>query len=76
MDMDVMFLVTKGENSRPSRFSPLLIFISKGHGLKAHGISFIKLFYLLSHIQIVFVSIFENIFDYLTFTSLLCSSYA
>ena len=36
---DIMFLVAKDENSRCSRFNPPLLFISEGHGLKAHGIS-------------------------------------
>ena len=31
-----MFLVPEEEDS----FNPLLLFISKGHGLKAHGISY------------------------------------
>ena len=40
----IMFLVAEEENSRCSRFSPPLLFnppllfISKGYGLKAHGI--------------------------------------
>ena len=43
---DIMFLVTEEENSRCSRFNPpllfnpSLLFISKGHGLKAHAISY------------------------------------
>ena len=37
---DIMFLVAEEENSRCSRFNPPLLFISKGHGLKAHGISY------------------------------------
>ena len=42
---DIMFLVAEEENSRRSRFNPPLLFnspllfISKGHGLKAHDIS-------------------------------------
>ena len=39
---DIMFLVAEEENSRCSRFNPPLLFISKGHGLKAHGISHYK----------------------------------
>ena len=45
---DIMFLVAEEENSRcshfnpPLLFNPLLLFISKGHGLKAHGISHYK----------------------------------
>ena len=41
-----MFLVAEEENSRysrfnlPSLFNPPLLFISKGHGLKAHAISY------------------------------------
>ena len=35
-----MFLVAEEENSRCSCFNPPLLFISKGHGLKAHGISY------------------------------------
>ena len=35
---DIKFSVAKEENSRRSRFNPPLLFISKGHGLKAHGI--------------------------------------
>ena len=43
---DIMFLVAEEENSRCSRFNPPLLFnapllfISKEHGLKAHGISY------------------------------------
>ena len=43
---DRMFLVAEEENSRCSRFSrpllfnPPLLFISKGYGLKTHGISY------------------------------------
>ena len=43
---DIMLLVAEEENSRCSRFyppllfNPPLLFISKGHGLKAHGISY------------------------------------
>ena len=33
-----MFLVGKEENSRYSRFNPPLLFISKAHGLKEHGL--------------------------------------
>ena len=36
---DIMFLVAKEENSSWSRFNPPSLFVSKGHGLKAHGIS-------------------------------------
>ena len=35
-----MFLVVEEENSRCYRFNPPLLFISRGHGLKAHGISY------------------------------------
>ena len=37
---DIMFLVNEEENSECSCFNPPLLFISKGHGLKAHGISY------------------------------------
>ena len=43
---DIMFLVAEEQNSRCSRFNPPLLFnlpllfISKGHGLKTHGISY------------------------------------
>ena len=37
---DIMFLVAEEENSRCSRFNLPILFISKGHGLKAHGISY------------------------------------
>ena len=37
---DIMFLLAEEENSRCFRFSPLIRFISKGHGLKAHDISY------------------------------------
>ena len=37
---DKMFLVAEAEYSRCSRFNPPLRFISKGHGLKAHGRSY------------------------------------
>ena len=33
-----MFLIGKEENSRYSRFNPPLLFISKAHGLKGHGL--------------------------------------
>ena len=36
---DEMALVAKEKNSRCSRFIPLLLSISKGHVLEAHGIS-------------------------------------
>ena len=36
---NIMFLVAEEENSRCSCLNPLL-FISKGHGLKAHDISY------------------------------------
>ena len=42
----IMFLVAGEEDSRCSRFNPPLLFnpplmfISKGHGLRAHGISY------------------------------------
>ena len=35
---DTMFLVAEEEDSRCSCFIPPLLFISKGHSLKAHGI--------------------------------------
>ena len=35
-----MFLVAEKKDSRCSRFNPPLLFISKGHGLKAHAISY------------------------------------
>ena len=43
---DIMFLIAKEKNSRCSHFNPLLLFnppllfISKGHELKAHSISY------------------------------------
>ena len=43
---DIMFLVAEEENSRcsyfnlPLLFNPPLLFISKGHWSKAHGISY------------------------------------
>ena len=37
---DIMFLVAKEENYRWSHFNPPLLFISKGHGLKAHSKSY------------------------------------
>ena len=36
----LMFLVAEEENSRWSRFNTPLLFISKGHRLKAYGISY------------------------------------
>ena len=36
---DIIFLIAEEEDSRCSRFNPPLLFISKGNGLKAHGIS-------------------------------------
>ena len=35
----VMFLFVEEENSRCSRLNLPLLFIYKGHGLKAHGVS-------------------------------------
>ena len=35
-----MFLVVEEEDSRLSRFNPPLLFISKGHYFKPHGISY------------------------------------
>ena len=37
---DIMFLIAEEENSRCSRFNLPLLFISKEHRLKAHGISY------------------------------------
>ena len=37
---DIMFLVAEEENSRCSHFNPPLLFISIGHELKEHGISY------------------------------------
>ena len=37
---DIMFLVANEENPRCSCFNSLSLFISKEHGLKAHGISY------------------------------------
>ena len=37
---DIMLLVAEEENCRCSRFNLPLLFISKGRGLKAHGISY------------------------------------
>ena len=37
---DIMLLLAEGKNSRCSRFNPPLLFISKGHGLKVHDISY------------------------------------
>ena len=37
---DMMFLVVKGQDSTGPCFSPPLVFISKGHGLKACGITY------------------------------------
>ena len=37
---DMMFLVDEGQDSTCPRFNLLLLFISKGHGLKAHNISY------------------------------------
>ena len=37
---DIMFLVAEEKNSKCSRFSSSLMFICKGHGLKAQGISY------------------------------------
>ena len=34
---DMMFPVVEGQDSTFPRFYPPLLFISKGHGLKAHG---------------------------------------
>ena len=36
---DIMFLVAEEEDSRCCCFSPKLLFISKGHGLRAHSIA-------------------------------------
>ena len=46
---DIIFLVAEEQNPRCSRFNaplllnPPLLFISKRHGLKTHGISYINL---------------------------------
>ena len=37
---DLMFLVVEEQDSTCLRFNPPLLFISKGHGLKAHGMSY------------------------------------
>ena len=37
---DVMFLVVEEQDSTCSRLNPLLLFISKRHGLKARDISY------------------------------------
>ena len=37
---DIMFLVAEEEDSRCSHLNPPLLFISKGYGWKAHGISY------------------------------------
>ena len=36
---DMMFFVVEGQDSICPRFNPPLLFISKGYGLKAHGIT-------------------------------------
>ena len=38
--IDIMLLVAKGGDSICSHFNLSLLFISKGHGLKADGISY------------------------------------
>ena len=43
----MIFLVVDGQHS--TRFNPLLLFVSKGHGLKEHGISY-KLIQSWSHV--------------------------
>ena len=55
---DIMLLVAEEENSRCSCFNPPLLFISKGHGLKAHGISYI----LVTRAPSGIVEKFENNF--------------
>ena len=40
---DITFLVVEEHNSTCPTFNPSLLFISKGHGLKAHDISFLKM---------------------------------
>ena len=40
---DMIFLVAEEENSKCSCFNLPLLFISKGHWLKAHGISYYSL---------------------------------
>ena len=37
---DIMVLVAEEKDPRSSCFNPLLLFISRGHGLKAHSISY------------------------------------
>ena len=37
---DMIFLVAEEENSRCSRFNLSLLFVSKGHRLKAHSMSY------------------------------------
>ena len=38
---DIMFLLVEEEDSTCSRLNPALLFIPKGHGLKAHDMSVI-----------------------------------
>ena len=37
---DIMFLTAEEEDFRCCGFNPLFLFISKGHGLKIHGIHY------------------------------------
>ena len=37
---DAMFFVVQGQYSKWPCFNPLLLFISKDHGLKAHSLSY------------------------------------
>ena len=57
-----MFLVGEEENSRCPSFSPLLLFISKGHELKAYGISYFQLRSWSHAVRAAIGQIFENNF--------------
>ena len=57
-----MFLVAKGQNSRFSWFNQLLLFISKGHGLKAHRVVHHYIGSWSHGLKTAFEQIFENSF--------------
>ena len=57
-----MFLVAEEENSRCSHFNLPLLFISKGHGLKAYSISYYSLQSWSHTIKAAIEQNFENNF--------------
>ena len=59
---DIMLLVAGEENSRCFHFSPLILFISKGHGLKVLDTSYYQLQSWSHALQAATGQMFENNF--------------